>query len=134
VKVCSQCSESYEMGADRSGQCKRCKSIYNRKHYLENKSLYVARASTAKSRTRRANTERLREYLGENPCVDCGESDPVVLEFDHIEDKDREIANLLGLSWARVVREIAKCQVRCANCHRRVTARRGGWLRYRLSG
>ena len=41
------------------------------------------------------------------------------------------MAKLLGdaLSWSRVLIEIEKCDVRCANCHRRVTSERGAWWR-----
>lgn len=71
----------------------------------------------------------LYEYLCEHPCVDCGERDPVVLELDHVRgDKRDNIANLIrsGRSWEPIRAEIAKCEVRCANCHRRATARRNG--------
>lgn len=71
---------------------------------------------------------RLWEYLESHPCVDCGESDPVVLEFDHVRgEKTRPVSILVKWSWGRVVEEIEKCAVRCANCHRRVTASRAGW-------
>lgn len=65
---------------------------------------------------RDANYDRLRTYFLSHPCVDCGERDPVVLEFDHIRDKSRDISNLLGFAWERVASEIAKCEVRGANC------------------
>ena len=69
-------------------------------------------------------------YLRENPCADCGETDPVVLEFDHLRDKRFSISEgLQGRNWQSVLDEIAKCEVVCANCHRRRTARRGGFAR-----
>jgi hypothetical protein len=56
-------------------------------------------------------------------CVDCGEGDPVVLDFDHRADKRGDVSKLAawGVSIATLQREIAKCDVRCANCHRRRT-------------
>lgn len=69
-------------------------------------------------------------YLREHPCVDCGETDPVVLEFDHLRDKKFAISKgLQDRNWQDVLDEIAKCDVVCANCHRRRTAKRGGFLR-----
>ena len=54
-----------------------------------------------------------------------------VLDFDHIGRK-RELVSALvarGAPWRRIATEIAQCEVRCANCHRRATARRAGWSR-----
>ena len=64
------------------------------------------------------------DYLYTNPCVDCGEADPIVLEFDHQRDKQYNIAKLItnNCSLKTLVVEIDKCEVRCANCHRRKTA------------
>ena len=69
-------------------------------------------------------------YLRAHPCVDCGEEDPIVLEFDHLRDKKFGISKgLQDRSWQSVLDEIAKCEVVCANCHRRRTAKRGGFTR-----
>lgn len=80
-------------------------------------------------RLRRRNREWIYQYLLAHPCVECGEGDPVVLEFDHVGDtKNAKVTDLLkNASIARIEKEIALCQVLCANCHRRVTAVRGGW-------
>ena len=65
-----------------------------------------------------ANRIKMFEYLAQNPCVDCNCSDLRVLTFDHIRDKT-----------ARVMEEIDKCQVRCANCHMLSTQERTGHYR-----
>lgn len=60
----------------------------------------------------------------DRPCVDCGvQLPPEVMEFDHVRSKKRVNlchANRAGgyLSWAALDEEIAKCEVRCPNCHR----------------
>jgi hypothetical protein len=71
------------------------------------------------------------EYLLEHSCVDCGESDPIVLEFDHRLGKVRGVGELLHqhVRWSVVQAEIARCEVRCANCHRRRHAHESGWWR-----
>lgn len=74
----------------------------------------------------------LQDYLRMHPCVDCGEEDPIVLEFDHLGDKSFDISKGLRYrNWTSVLAEIKKCQVVCANCHRRRTTRRGGYRRSR---
>lgn len=85
---------------------------------------------------RDANRRLVWEYKKTHPCVDCGESDPVVLEFDHQRDKKNWIANMLGsnVSHKKILDEIAKCVVRCANCHRRKTAKQLGYKMSKLSG
>jgi len=67
------------------------------------------------------NKRRVFEYLLDHPWVDCGESDPAVLELDHQRDKSSGVAELLHthVRWEVVAAEIEKCEVRCANCHRR---------------
>ena len=73
-------------------------------------------------------------YLETHPCVDCGNRDVRVLEFDHRDasTKGRDVAVLVGEGYAldRVKAEVAKCDVRCANCHRiRTHSQRGWWGR-----
>ena len=82
------------------------------------------------ARTRARNLARIGAFLLEHPCVDCGEADLRVLDFDHREGsaKSAEVMKLAkaGYSWARVMDEIAKCDVRCRNCHAKVTYERMG--------
>jgi hypothetical protein len=74
-------------------------------------------------------------YKSQHPCVDCGEADPVCLDFDHRDPalKVFAVARAFDFSLKRVQAEIAKCDVRCANCHRKKTAKNkeGGYARKR---
>ncbi len=74
----------------------------------------------------------VHEYLSTQSCVDCGQSDPVVLEFDHFGDKTTSIAKMAadGFGIETIQREIEKCEVRCANCHRIKTANERGWFKW----
>ena len=65
-------------------------------------------------------------------CVDCGEKDPRVLDFDHREGETKcmEIGSFFArAAWSDVLAEVEKCDVRCANCHRKTTARRRARIR-----
>lgn len=67
-------------------------------------------------------------YLKKNPCVDCGEENIIVLEFDHISDnKSYDISDMQKHSIKAVQLEIDKCEVVCTNCHRIRTAKRANW-------
>jgi hypothetical protein len=87
------------------------------------------RAQSARARTKRRRAGRafVDEYLSARQCVDCGEPDALVLEFDHLQVKNANVGSLLAEAWsvARLEQEIALCEVVCVNCHRRRTARRG---------
>ena len=70
------------------------------------------------------------DYFAIHPCADCGERDPLVLEFDHLRDKRFNIGSALPYrNWETILAEIEKCEVVCANCHRRRTAHRMGSVR-----
>jgi hypothetical protein len=109
----------------RDSYCRPCRAVYKHEHYAANRQRYI---DNAVDRTRTLAFERaayLIDYFRTHPCADCGESDPVVLEFDHQSDKLFCISQgLRDRSWQSVLDEIAKCEVVCANCHRRRTARR----------
>ncbi len=79
------------------------------------------------ARRRAENRRIVADYLSGKGCADCGESDPVVLDFDHRNPADKldGVARLIssGAPPQRLHDEIEKCDVRCSNCHRRRTAR-----------
>ena len=82
-------------------------------------------ASAARPRVAR-NVAHVVGVLSHAGCVDCGERDVVVLDFDHVRGKAANVGDLVRneVSIARIDAEIARCEVRCANCHRRRTAER----------
>ena len=115
-----------------SGECKQCKKLYNQDHYAKTKDRWKdTRAEQRESGVLKSQMF-LREYLLQHPCVDCGETDLMVLEFDHLPQfqKIKDVTRLIG-SNKLLVDEVAKCEVRCANCHRRKTFERSGigWWR-----
>jgi hypothetical protein len=103
------------------------------------KAWYAANSTQHKANVARRNRQvlalyysRVREYFATHPCVDCGETDIRVLEFDHRPDQVKlaDVAQLISRRqpWSIVQAEILKCDVRCSNCHRRLTgARANSW-------
>lgn len=102
-----------------------------RKHYVDNKEAYVAKAKRNNERYKNRIRSEIVTYLTSHPCIDCGEVDPVVLEFDHKDPHTKEFniaeAFTRCTTSKALVAEIEKCDVRCANCHRRKTARQFNW-------
>ena len=97
--------------------CKRCRKAYD--------ADYNAR-TLARRRARRA--ERKMEFTvwyhalkEQRPCEDCGGRFPAAaMQWDHLpgSEKSTEVGNLVRrLCKARVLEEIAKCELVCANCH-----------------
>lgn len=77
------------------------------------------------------NLKALRELKTGAGCADCHEKDPIVLEFDHRDRTAKRFdlgdATRLGMSLTKLLDEAAKCDVVCANCHRRRTAKQMKW-------
>lgn len=72
------------------------------------------------------------DYLKQHPCVDCGFSNPVCMDFDHVRGKKKMGVSQMvsnGHSLEAIQAEIDKCEVRCSNCHRIKTANDFGWYR-----
>lgn len=113
----------------RQSCCKGCMKVRNRAYYLATPDRNAQRQES-RARGRRAAAAYVLDYLRQHGCVDCPEDDPIVLEFDHVRGvKDMDVSLMVqrGFSVQVVTAEIAKCDVRCANCHRRATYRRGGF-------
>lgn len=143
AKYCSKCNTTkpaIEFSFDKSQRdglafyCKPCLRECRRLSYHHTKP-----NSNAKKRKHSRYTtlrEWILSYLLQHPCVDCGETDPIVLEFDHVRGvKVTEVSKLLAkvCGLKMLEDEVAKCDVRCANCHRRMTAKRAKqWLWIRL--
>jgi len=89
-----------------------------------------------KTKSRQRKREFLWEYKKTHPCVDCSESNPIVLQFDHVRgDKHMNITEMSsgGHSLRKLQEEIKKCVVRCANCHLRKTAKDQNWYEVEMT-
>lgn len=114
----------------RDSYCRPCRAAYKQKHYARNIERYKTNAARYRDRLLDERYGFLSDFLSAHPCTDCGETDVTVLEFDHLRDKEFAIAaGIASKSWADLQREMEKCEVVCANCHRRRSATRHGYMR-----
>lgn len=108
--------------------CRVCSNERSAKHYVSNKQSY----QKSKKKSIHILQEYTLNYLREHPCIDCSESDPVCLDFDHITgNKINNISVMVhnGVSLDNLKSEMEKCVVRCANCHRKKTAKDFNWFK-----
>lgn len=108
-----------------ASHCRDCSREYIRNHYKNNLGYYLTKAKRRNTMLRHKALEYVGLYLSNHFCVDCGERDILVLEFDHKdrETKSIEINKIIRQrhTFEKLIQEISKCEVRCANCHRRKT-------------
>jgi len=131
TKKCSKCQETKALKqfrfrnkskGTRQSWCKSCTSEYEKKKWKISEKRRSSNIEKNNERKLR-NKKFIWDYLSNHPCEDCGEDDPIVLEFDHL-DRDSKSFNISdicknGYSIKRIEEEIEKCRVLCANCHRR---------------
>jgi hypothetical protein len=115
----------------RQRTCRDCQKIQKNDWYEKNKETHKSNVYNRKADRKEAARQYVWEYLSTHPCVDCGENDPIILEFDHVSGiKKYTISDLvmMGYSLKTIKAEIRKCQVRCRNCHVRKTHKeQGSW-------
>ena len=111
--------------------CKSCSSVRSQVHYQKDKESNKKRLSKNKKILQDAAKLYIAKLLTTMGCKDCPEKDPVVLDFDHMSNKEHGISRMIhdGTSLNKIVEEIEKCEIRCANCHRRKTAKDFNWWR-----
>lgn len=138
-KTCGTCRQSKPLAEfnrkasrpdGRQEVCRECNRTSSRRYYAENRAEHVRTIVQRTARRRLEAKAFLVTYLRCHPCVDCGNTDLRVLDFDHRPgcDKRKDVMRMVneGFSIARLQDEIAKCDVRCRNCHAIVTLERAG--------
>ena len=94
---------------------KEDKLKYQREWYKKNRESVLLKVKLAKE-TKRDFVNNIKK---EAKCK-CGETRWYVLEFHHRDEKEFSIAKALmdNLGYDRIKREIDKCDIICANCHK----------------
>ena len=141
MPICNSCLKEkdpeefnwrYKALGVRHPTCRECQKGF-RKNWYEGdaRERHLENVQARKKVVREQAREYVYDYLSTHPCIECGESNPVVLEFHHRGGKDKAVSELVGggYSIATIQAEIDKCDVLCANCHRKRTMNERGWFR-----
>ena len=118
-KICNCCkaekplSEFYKDGRRKDGKQTACKTC------SKARSKERVKAGLNSTRKKRAYINSLK-----TPCTNCGESDPVVIDFHHIDPstKSFNLSKGMGKTHKAIAEEVKKCCCLCSNCHRRLHA------------
>ncbi len=141
MRVCTKCGLSKDdseyswsiKGVKRHSSCKSCRAKERKGYYERHKEQELTYKSERQINKREEARRYVFDYLSNHSCVDCGESDPIVLTFDHVRGKKKmNISHMVnqGYSLELIRLEIDKCEVRCGNCHMRVEKQRRGTVYY----
>jgi hypothetical protein len=98
-------------------QCIECQRQYRREHYLKNRAKYIFKTHEAK----KARVLWFKDFKSNLACIKCGEDHPACIDFHHPEGgKKGDVSKMVRCaSQERLLEEIDKCDVLCANCHRK---------------
>ncbi len=130
MKKCTRCAKekplsefSVRSNGKPKAECLECHREYCSSHYVRNKDYYIQRNAE-----RRAELRKLVEEAKNQPCVDCGvQYEWFQMQFDHL-DAEKKLDTISRIanrnSKQKLLDEIAKCEVLCANCHAARTYKR----------
>lgn len=131
TKICTRCGLEKPLTefnfknkslSKRQAMCKECqrareRELYGTSYSYKNRDKY--------KNNRKKYREKLRQLILEAKscgCIICGEKEPCCLDFHHLRDKEFVIAAGTEVSISRLLEELDKCVVLCANCHRKLHA------------
>ena len=113
--------------------CKECNRKRSKQYYKENTNDHKEKVKEKNKIISKKLNDLIINYLLENPCIDCGEKDIRTLQFDHIDpnNKTNNVSDLVRnkVKEDTILKEISKCEVRCANCHSKRTSKQFNWYK-----
>lgn len=118
----------------KKSRCKPC-TVRDLKGYRANQTEKARLTINKRQRdSRNFNRTFTYEYLLRHPCVRCGESDPVVLDFHHVdrENKKECVSRMYEYTLKTLYKEIQKCEVLCCHCHMEHHAKEFNYYKYRM--
>lgn len=142
MKKCQVCKKEKEescFGRNKSRKdqlqtsCKICDNSRSTAYHHKNKENLLPKIYARKLKRIIRNKEYINNYFSTHHCIDCDEKDVRVLDFDHVRGvKEAGISRMAtdGVNLQKIILEIEKCEVRCANCHRKKTHTERGYHSY----
>jgi hypothetical protein len=113
---------------------REAKRKYDREYWANRSPEQRERKQSQQDKRRRDAVLAVKDYKESKGCLECGEKDPIVLELDHRDPSVKKFnvsdATRRGFSMKNIMLEVEKCDVLCANCHRRRTHKQFGWYNY----
>ena len=141
-KICTLCQLPKDLENDfnkkksspdgKQNVCREGNKNKSNRYYARNKDTHIKAVSIHKEKYKQEVHQWIIDYLSTHSCVDCPEKDIRCLEFDHVRGKkSRNVSTMINniCSLDLIKSEIQKCDVRCANCHRKKTAIDFDWYK-----
>jgi len=143
MKQCTNCLQDKPLTLDNfykrkdgsfESYCRPCSLLRVKEYYKKNKKNQIKKSSAARKARQIITRSYCFDFLKTHPCVDCGETDILTLEFDHLvpSEKENTISMMVsqGMLIEKIKKEMLKCEVRCANCHKKKTSKQQLWYKY----
>jgi hypothetical protein len=133
MQICTQCKLKKEMSefnfrnkakCKKAERCKLCSREAVKKSYRkligEKKSQYIRNKNIEAKNRRKKYTQEIMNFKQKRGCIDCGMNNPICLDADHISNKKFNVSDMVKRLYGldRIFKELEKCEIRCANCHR----------------
>jgi hypothetical protein len=141
MPICNHCGEfkdedqfywRWKKLGIRQPTCKECKAKFDKRYYKGRTEEHKKTVKVQRAARREEARDYILNYLSSHPCVDCGETDIRVLEFDHVRGRKKmAISQMVGVGYSikAIEKEIRKCEIRCGHCHKIKHNEDRGWFR-----
>jgi hypothetical protein len=112
-------------------KCLKCNNSFSIEKMVKNKNKCKVCKKLEDDNRRSKSRKYLFDFYLSHPCVDCGETNPFVLQLDHIGQKRMNVSEMVSsrICIETIKKEIEQCVVRCSNCHAKKTAKDQKWYK-----
>ena len=129
MKICGLCKQEKKLvefnkkaGRDYQPFCRLCDNKKSRERYAANKQHHIKVIAERNKQYKKETDDYIRNLKSNTKCTDCKKKHHwFQMDFDHVKGKkDRAISQMVAqkVSLERIKKEIEKCELVCANCHR----------------
>jgi hypothetical protein len=129
MKICGLCKQEKNLvefnkkaGRDYQPYCRLCDNQKSRERYAANREHHMQVIKKRNKKYKQEIDELVRSLKSNTACADCKKKYHwYQMDFDHVKgNKDKAVSVMVGqkVSKNRILKEIEKCELVCANCHR----------------